>query len=65
MALREFAFLKVMRVRGLEWLVAPRIYARNLGGTFVFFYCYDRALLDEFASLAEALRRHEALTHKD
>ena len=59
LALRELAFIQVMRVRGLEWLIAPRIYARNLGGTFTFFYCSDRALLDEFARLAEALRRHE------
>ena len=59
MALRELAFVKVMRVRGLEFLIAPRIYARNLGGTFTFFYCSDRAMLDEFARLAEALRQHE------
>jgi len=59
MALRELAFIKVMRVRGLEFLIAPRIYARNLGGTFSFFYCSDRAMLDEFARLAEALKRHE------
>lgn len=59
LALRELAYIKVMRVRGLEFLIAPRIYARNLGGTFTFFYCNDRALLDEFARLAEALRQHE------
>ncbi len=59
MALRELAFMKVMRVRGLEFLIAPRIYARNLGGTFVFFYCHDRALLDEFERLAQALQQHE------
>jgi len=58
-ALRELAFIKVMRVRGLEFLIAPRIYARNLGGTFAFFYCSDRALLDEFARLADALRQLE------
>ena len=59
LALRELAFIQVMRVRGLEFLIAPRIYARSLGGTFTFFYCSDRALLDEFARLAEALRQHE------
>ncbi len=58
-ALKELAFVKVMRVRGLEFLIAPRIYVRNLGGTFTFFYCHDRAMLDEFARLAEALKRHE------
>lgn len=59
LALRELAFIQVLRVRGLEFLIAPRIYARNLGGTFTFFYCHDRALLDEFARLAEALKQHE------
>ena len=59
MSLRELAYLKVMRVRGLEFLIAPRLYARNLGSTFSFFYCADKAMLDEFARLAEALRQHE------
>jgi hypothetical protein len=59
--LQELAFIKVMRIRGLEFLVAPRIYARNLGGTFTFFYCHDRALLDEFTRLADALHRHQGL----
>ena len=63
MALRELALMKVMRVRGLEWLIAPRLYARNLGGTFAFFYCHNRALLDEFTRLAEALRQHELRPH--
>jgi len=57
--LRELAFVKVMRIRGLEWLIAPRIYVRNLGGTFTFFYCHDRAMLDEFGRLADALKWHE------
>ncbi|MFM7026240.1 MAG: hypothetical protein ACKOWC_09325, partial [Limnohabitans sp.] len=57
--LHELAVIKVMRVRGLEFLIAPRIYARNLGSTFTFFYCSDRVLLDEFARLAQALRQHE------
>ncbi len=57
--LQELAFMKVMRVRGLEFLIAPRVYARNLGGTFTFFYCHDRALLDEFTRLAAALHSHE------
>ncbi len=57
--LQELAFMKVMRVRGLEFLIAPRIYARNLGGTFTFFYCHDAALLEEFTRLADALHSHE------
>lgn len=58
LALHELAYVKVMRIRGLEPLVAPRIYARSLSGTFVIFYCHDPALLDEFARLALALEQH-------
>ena len=50
---------KLPRIRGLEQLIAPRIYVRNLGGTFTIFYCHDRAMLEEFARLSEALKRHE------
>lgn len=57
--LKEIAFVKVMRIRGLEHLVAPRLYVRNLGGTFTFFYCHDHALLEEFTRLAKALQQHE------
>jgi hypothetical protein len=57
--LGELAYVKIMRIRGLEHLVAPRIYVRNLGGKFTFFYCHDRAMLDEFARIAQALRQHE------
>ena len=59
LSLSELALVKVMRVRGLEFLIAPRIYARNLGSTFTFFYCADKAMLDEFARLASALQQHE------
>ncbi len=58
-ALRELAMLKVMRVPGLEFLIAPRVYARTLGGRFHFFYCHDRRLLQEFSRLSQALRQHE------
>ena len=57
--LGELAYVKIMRIRGLEHLVAPRIYVRNLGGKFTFFYCHDHAMLEEFTRLAQALRQHE------
>jgi len=57
-ALRELALLKVMRVPGLEFLIAPRIYVRTLSGRFHFFYCHDQRLLEEFSRLSEALRHH-------
>ncbi len=61
MPLKELAYAKVMRIRGLEFLIAPRVYVRNLSGSFAFFYCHDRAMLDELDRLAQALRQHDAL----
>ena len=58
-ALRELAYMKIMRIRGLEHLVAPRVYVRTLGGAFVFFYCHDRGMLAEFTRIAQALHQHE------
>lgn len=54
MALAELASLKILRVRGLEWLMAPRIYARTLQGRFTVFYCADPVLLAEIERM-----RHE------
>lgn len=55
MELRELAYVRVLRVRGLEWLIAPRIYARTLLGKFTVFYVADAALLREFERLAAEL----------
>ncbi|KQT08708.1 hypothetical protein [Ramlibacter sp. Leaf400] len=56
MELRELAFGKLIRVRGLEWLVAPRLYVRTLGGKFAVFYVADRQLLAESERLVAELR---------
>jgi hypothetical protein len=55
MELRELAFARVVRVRGLEWLIAPRIYARTLLGKFAVFYAADPAMVAEFDRLAREL----------
>jgi hypothetical protein len=55
MELRELAYGKVIRVRGLEWLVAPRLYVRTLMGKFAVFHAADEALLAEFERLVEEL----------
>ena len=38
MAYDELAYAKLIRVRGLEWLMAPRFYVRTLLGKFAVFY---------------------------
>lgn len=56
MQFSELAYARVIRVRGLDWLVAPRIYVRTLAGKFAVFYAADAALLAEFERLAKELR---------
>jgi hypothetical protein len=56
MALRELAYVKLIRIPGLDWLIAPRLYCRTLLGKFAVFYCADRVLLAEFERLGKELR---------
>ncbi|WP_295856256.1 hypothetical protein [uncultured Xylophilus sp.] len=55
MPLRELAYCKLIRVRGLEWLIAPRLYARTLTGKFAVFYGASPALIAEFERLRDEL----------
>ena len=56
MDLRELAYGKIIRVRGLDWLIAPRIYLRTLLGKFAVFHAADPAMLAEFERLVKELR---------
>jgi hypothetical protein len=38
MSYDELAYAKLIRVRGLEWFMAPRFYVRTLMGKFAVFY---------------------------
>jgi hypothetical protein len=55
MEVRELAYGKLIRVRGLEWLIAPRLYVRTLMGKFAVFYAADPALIAEFSRLVREL----------
>jgi len=44
-------------VRGLEWLMAPRLYARTLVGKFAVFYVSDAAALHACECLSAELKR--------
>ena len=54
--LRELAYAKLIRVRGLEWLIAPRLYVRTLMGKSAVFYSADPQMLSEFERLAAQLK---------
>ena len=56
MELSQLAYAKLVRVRGLEWLVAPRLYTRSFAGKMAVFYTADPALLALFTRLETELR---------
>lgn len=56
MAFDDLAFAKLIRVRGLEWLVAPRLYVRTLVGKFAVFYVTDATVLAECERLSAELK---------
>lgn len=52
---RELAYARLIRVRGFEWLFAPRFYTRSLSGKLAVFYAANPLLLSEFERLASEL----------
>jgi hypothetical protein len=51
----ELAYAKLLRVRGLEWLMAPRFYTRTLAGKFTVFYVTQPDMLETCRRLAQEL----------
>jgi hypothetical protein len=56
MAYDDLAFGKLIRVRGLDWLIAPRLYVRTLFGKFAVFYGATPELIAEFERLIAELK---------
>lgn len=54
--LADLAYCKLIRVKGLDWLIAPRLYARTLMGKFSVFYAASPAMLAEFERLTSELK---------
>lgn len=55
-ALNELAYAKLIRIRGLDWLIAPRLYTKTYSGKLAIFYAADGRMLAEFQRLEQALR---------
>lgn len=55
MPIRELVYAKLIRVPGLDWLIAPRLYVRNLSGKFTVIYCADPAVLQDMRRLCSEL----------
>lgn len=53
--LSDLAYVKLIRVSGLDWLIAPRLYCRTLLGKFSVYYACDPAMIREFERLRDEL----------
>jgi hypothetical protein len=56
MAFDDLAYVRMIRVPGLSWLIAPRLYVRTLAGKFTVFYGATPALIQEFERLGAELK---------
>jgi len=61
MELGELAYGKLIRVRGLDWLIAPRLYVRTLMGKFAVFYAASPAMVAEFERLVAELKEFRSM----
>jgi hypothetical protein len=52
----DLAVAQLIRIRRFEWLIAPRLYVRNLAGNFSVFYVYDAAVMLEMGRLSQELK---------
>jgi hypothetical protein len=50
--------VKLIRLRGFDWLIAPRLYARTHGGKFASFYASTPAVLEQFEKISTKLSHH-------
>jgi len=59
--LRDLAYAKLIRVPGLDWLVAPRLYVRTLMGKFTVIYACHPDMVQEFQRLSAELKAFRSL----
>ena len=56
----ELAYAKLLRIRGLEWFMAPRFYVRTLMGKFAVFYVSSPEVQSECERLSAELAAFRA-----
>jgi hypothetical protein len=54
-SLDQISYVRFMRWRGLEWLIAPRLYVRTGPGPFASYYAASPELWAEFEAMARQL----------
>ncbi|MEY4584632.1 MAG: hypothetical protein RJB10_1129 [Pseudomonadota bacterium] len=55
MLISDLAYAKLIRLRGFDWLIAPRLYARTHGGKFASFYASTPEVLVQFERISNKL----------
>ena len=58
--LQDLAYAKLFRVRGLDWLIAPRLYTKTYSGKMSAFYAAGPVMLAEFKRLEIELQQKTA-----
>lgn len=56
--LSELAYVKLIRVPGLDWLIAPRLYTRSVGNKLTVIYLTGDAMLSEMRRLEQHVSAH-------
>jgi hypothetical protein len=56
MLVADLAYVKLIRLKGFDWLIAPRLYARTHGGKFASFYASSSNVLQQFEILSVKLK---------
>jgi hypothetical protein len=59
--LRDLAYVKLIRVPGLDAVIAPRLYARTLMGKFTVIYACSPEMIDEFKRLGTELKEFRSM----
>ena len=54
--LRQLAYVKLIRIRGFDWLIAPRLYTKTYAGKLVIFYASSPDMLVEFQRMEAELK---------
>jgi hypothetical protein len=55
----DIGYAKFMRIKGLEWLIAPRLYVRTGHGPFKTYYAGDPALWPAFEAMSAYFRPYK------
>jgi hypothetical protein len=56
---QDLGMVKLIRLRGLEWLIAPRLYTRSITGKLAVFYAASPELLAAFTGITVAHAEHK------